>query len=169
LISAEFSPINTDAYFPAECVREQPRRELRESISIDKKKKWSQPKERETESVNTRGRHVQQIRSLCSLVRVARHCPARLYNIATRHFVTLLSLAHPTVSVISHLGQRKSIPVTVTLCISFICTGRLTELQATIDDLVFWPHFRLWLKLNGNSCLNKKIVSGKVLERGVVT
>lgn len=27
---AEFSPINTDAYFPAECVREQPRRELRE-------------------------------------------------------------------------------------------------------------------------------------------
>lgn len=98
------------------------------------------------------------------------HCPARLYNIATRHFVTLLPLAHPTVFVISHLGQRKSIPVTVTLCISFISTGRLTELQATIDDLVFWPHLRLWLRLNRNSCLNKNIiVSGKVLERGVVT
>jgi hypothetical protein len=75
-------------------------------------------------------------------VRVARHCPARLYNIATRHFVTLLPLAHPTVSVISHLGQRKSIPVTVTLCILFISTGRLTELQATIDDLVFLATFQ---------------------------
>lgn len=48
----------------------------RVNINRQKKKKGSQPKERarETESVNTRRRHVQQIRSLCSLV-VPLSCP----------------------------------------------------------------------------------------------